>query len=101
MKIDLISRRDAMDIVEKNAFSAGGEWVFFRRIMAQLAGHPTVDAVPVVRCQKCKHFNWHERKCENDRIVTDNEGGASYRLKFNYDDYCSFGELNIDEGAVE
>lgn len=58
---------------------------------------PTVDAVHVVRCRDCKHFNMQEMECENDAISTDHEGGASYSLNFYLDDFCSYGERK--EGA--
>ena len=35
---------------------------------------PTVDAVPVVRCKDCKHFNHKRMECENEAISTDHEG---------------------------
>lgn len=51
------------------------------------------DAVPVVRCQECKHFNLITHECENELLSTDHEGGASYSLNFYDDDFCSYGEL--------
>lgn len=53
---------------------------------------PTVDAVPVVRCKDCKHFNHKRMECENEAISTDHEGGAQYSLNFWLDDFCSYGE---------
>ena len=52
----------------------------------------TVDAVPVVRCKDCKHFNHKRMECENEAISTDHEGGAQYSLNFGPDDFCSYGE---------
>lgn len=52
----------------------------------------TVDAVPVVRCKDCKHFNHKRMECENEAISTDHEGGAQYSLNFWPDDFCSYGE---------
>lgn len=52
----------------------------------------TVDAVPVVRCRECKHFNLQTHECENELLSTDHEGGASYSLNFYDDDFCSCGE---------
>lgn len=54
---------------------------------------PTIPAVPVVRCQECKHFNLITHECENELLSTDHEGGASYSLNFYDDDFCSYGEL--------
>ena len=53
---------------------------------------PTVDAVEVVRCKDCKHFNFEHMECENEAVSTNHEGGASYSLNFYLDDFCSFGE---------
>ncbi len=54
------------------------------------------EAVHVVRCKDCKHFNVWKRECENDAVSTDHEGGASYSLNFDLDDYCSYGERKMD-----
>ena len=62
---------------------------------------PTVDAIPVVRCRNCKHFNHDRMECENEAVSTDHEGGAQYGLKFYLDDYCSFGELKEANNAVD
>lgn len=53
---------------------------------------PTVDAVVVVRCKDCKHFNHKRMEWENEAISTDHEGGAQYSLNFWPDDFCSYGE---------
>jgi hypothetical protein len=53
---------------------------------------PAVDAVKVVYCKDCKHFDMQSRKCQNEAVSTDNEGGADYYLNFDLYDYCSFGE---------
>lgn len=52
----------------------------------------TDSYAPVVRCKHCKYFNLETHQCENDRISTDHEGGASYSLNFWDYDYCSFGK---------
>ena len=57
-----------------------------------IAHAPTIDAVPVIRCKDCKHFNHDRMECENEAVSTDHEGGAQYSLNFYFDDYCSFGE---------
>lgn len=63
-----------------------------RLIHSAVDNAPTVDAVPVVRCKDCKHFNLQSMECENEAVSTDHEGGASYSLNFYVDDFCSFGE---------
>lgn len=48
---------------------------------------PSVD---IVRCDKCKF--WKDFECQCDWASTDHEGGASYSLDRNADDFCSYGE---------
>lgn len=45
---------------------------------------PTVDAVPVVRCQECKYYKPDEFECGCDFA-----GGLPY---VKADDFCSYGE---------
>lgn len=45
---------------------------------------PTVDAVPVVRCRKCKHHK--------DTSVTEYEHCCLTGQTVRYDDFCSYGE---------
>ncbi len=51
----------------------------------------------VVRCKDCKHFNMREMECQNEAVSTDHEGGASYSLNFDLDDFCSYGERKDNE----
>ena len=69
---------------------------FFFGLKGILDAAPTVDAVPVVRCRECKHFNLERMECENEVMITDHEGGASYSLNFCPDDFCSYGERKED-----
>ena len=52
MNNDLISRKTALSIVERNAFHEGREWVFRGRIMLELEKATAVDAEPV------RHGRW-------------------------------------------
>ena len=65
---------------------------YFEKAAQMLEQLPTVDAVVVIRCKDCKHFNFEHMECENEAVSTDHEGGASYSLNFYLDDFCSFGE---------
>lgn len=65
-------------------------------ICQQISEAPTIDAVPVVRCRDCKHFNLERMECENEVLITDHEGGASYSLNFCLGDFCSYGEREED-----
>lgn len=44
----------------------------------------------IVRCRDCKH--WKDYECHCESASTDHEGGASYSLDRDANDYCSFGE---------
>ena len=52
---------------------------------------PTVDAVPVVRCKDCKHYEIHKPK------VLENCERKGYIIPMKPDDFCSYGERK--EGA--
>ena len=81
------------DEVEKQYKGATGIERNCNRNFLNLICHaPTIDAVPVVRCKNCKHFNLQTHECENELLSTDHEGGASYSLNFYDDDFCSYGE---------
>lgn len=54
---------------------------------------PTVDAVEVVRCKDCKHYE--RGRCEgNHDICTEEE----YWFYVKPDDFCSCGERRADHG---
>lgn len=44
----------------------------------------------IVHCEECKH--WKDYECHCESASTDHEGGASYSLDRDANDYCSFGE---------
>ena len=48
--------------------------------------------IDIVRCKECKYYNARYYECECDWASTDHEGGASYSLDRNPDDFCSYGE---------
>ena len=52
---------------------------------------PTIDAVPVVRCKDCKHYEIHKPK------VLENCERKGYIIPMKPDDFCSYGERK--EGA--
>ena len=53
---------------------------------------PTVDAVEVVRCKDCKHFDEHTSKCH---VFSDNE--YIVQLEVDSDHFCSYGERREGE----
>lgn len=52
---------------------------------------PIIDAVPVVRCKDCKHYEIHKPK------VLENCERKGYIIPMKPDDFCSYGEPK--EGA--
>ena len=48
---------------------------------------PTVDAVPVVRCADCRHYNIFRLECHN----------AHMNGVINSDGFCSYGERRTNE----
>ena len=51
---------------------------------------PTIDAVPVVRCKDCKHYEIHKPK------VLENCERNGYLIPMKPDDFCSYGERKED-----
>lgn len=91
---EYIEREAAIDAIMKVYVRTAGYKARERVFEAEEAVHrlPVADAVPVVRCKDCKHFNFEHMECENEAVSTDHEGGASYSLNFYLDDFCSYGE---------
>ena len=60
-------------------------------VMKHIDSAPTIDAVPVVRCRDCKHYEIHKPK------VLENCERKGYIIPMKPDDFCSYGERK--EGA--
>lgn len=60
----------------------------FNQDMARYA--LTIDAVPVVRCKDCKHYEIHKPK------VLENCERNGYLIPMKHDDFCSYGERRSD-----
>lgn len=56
---------------------------------------PTVDAVEVVRCRDCKHWDSETWFCDNHS--TFGHHGLEWNM-FSEDDFCSYGERKDDDG---
>lgn len=54
---------------------------------------PTVDAVPVVRCSECKHWQRHTE------VNRDYGPCRRYGSTMRFDDFCSCGERRVDHEA--
>ena len=69
----------------------------------QISEAPTVDAVPVVRCQECKHFRHYGKTSLFVNGKNIKAGWCQRRIRYDEeyrmtaDDFCSYGERK--EGA--
>ena len=86
---------DALDESMCKFSDATGEDMTHAIFYAHIA--PTVDAVPVIRCQECKHFKNHTGKFREQRFRKD--GICKYH---NYeqvmlDGFCSNAERGNDD----
>ena len=53
---------------------------------------PAIDAVPVVRCKDCKHYEIHKPK------VLENCERNGYIIPMKPDDFCAYGERKEGDG---
>lgn len=84
---DCLSRSDAIEDFEK-CNRENPVWTP-QRVKTLLMRIPTVDAVPVVRCRDCTHYNGHWNCDYFFEAVLD-------------DDFCSYGERKLEaEGEVQ
>lgn len=84
---DCLSRSDAIADFEK-CNRENPVWTS-QRVKTLLMRIPTVDAVPVVRCRDCTHYNGHWNCDYFDSAVLD-------------DDFCSYGERRLEaEGEAQ
>lgn len=61
------------------------EWI--DKVTETLSDIPTID---LVHCKECKF--WENYECQCEWASTDHEGGASYSLDRDANDFCSYGE---------
>ena len=58
----------------------------------------TVDVVEVVRCEKCKHYDYERDVCHNPRF---GDGHANYPPPYVREDFfCADGERKESEGGA-
>ena len=70
----------------------GGEFWDAAVLASDIKNAPTVDAVPVVRCKDCKHYEIHKPK------VLENCERNGYIIPMKPDDFCSYGERKDGDG---
>ena len=85
---DLIRRGDLKDLLLKRSF-------FPAIVAAALEEIPAVNAVEVVRCKDCIHYNYDirrlEKRCDHPELDFDIEC-YDHWINTKPDDFCSHGE---------
>ena len=61
----------------------------------EIAEIPTADAIEVVRCRDCKHWDSETWFCDNHS--TFGHHGLEWNM-FSEDDFCSYGERKVGGG---
>ena len=94
----LIDADRAMEIVRNQGIAHPNAYHLTNYAMLILREAPTVDAVEVVRCEKCKHAVWDE-ETKLWKCVDGEELGELFEFyEYHYGDFfCSYGERK--EGA--
>ena len=79
-------------LTDKNQSFYEGCRYMQKRVLRIFHTSKTIDAVPVVRCKDCKHFDEYFSKCY---LFCDNE--IEVQLEVESDHYCSYGERKDGE----
>ena len=86
----LVDANKLIDFIDVGHLRHPGELCYSEVDVANILLHaPTVDAVPVVRCRECKHYELNamgEKSCFND--IWNQE----FAVPTAPDDFCSYGE---------
>jgi hypothetical protein len=95
LKEKLIEERDAIPLTCTERYGFGVEFPNhhgqsmrggIRKALRCMEQTPTIDAVPVVRCKDCKHYDKRSDYCE----------GMGFSCL--PDDFCSYGERKDGDG---
>ncbi len=73
--------------------SESGSYMSWKEVFDMINGAPTVDAVPVVRCEDCK-FGEKGRIFDSDCIWCGVDHNQAKSMRF----YCASGERREDDG---
>ena len=82
----LIDADRAMEIVHNQGIAHPNAYHLTNYVTLILREAPTVDAVEVVRCRDCKHYEIHKPK------VLENCERNGYIIPMKPNDFCSYGE---------
>ena len=105
---DLISRKAAIDYLmtnmnwhDEDGYTVDDADDKHAIITDLINGIPAVDAVPVIRCKDCKHFETYKGchgRCNRHSTLALNGKFYSHTHWTNEDDYCSSGERREQDG---
>ena len=85
----LIDADRALEIVRDQGIAHPNAYHLTNYATLVLREAPSVDAVPVVRCRDCKHWDSETWFCDNHS--TFGHHGLEWNM-FSEDDFCSYGE---------
>ena len=91
----LIDADRALEIVRDQGVAHPNAYHLTNYATLILREAPTVDAVPVVRCRDCKHWDSETWFCDNHS--TFGHHGLEWNM-FSEDDFCSYGERKDGDG---
>lgn len=91
----LIDADRALEIVRDQGIAHPNAYHLTNYATLILREAPTVNAVPVVRCRDCKHWDSETWFCDNHS--TFGHHGLDWNM-FSEDDFCSYGERKDGDG---
>lgn len=69
----------------------------YEQFADDVEAEPSVDAVEVVRCKDCKHYDSHGYKICKLHSVEASQFGSGENIYMERDDFCSYGERSGEE----
>ena len=102
----LIDADRALEIVYKRGIAHPNAYHLTNYATLILQEAPTVDAVEVVRCEKCKHAVWDEEtklwKCVESAEYDEEMGGYFGVCEYHYGDFfCFYGKRKDGDGNAQ
>ena len=102
----LIDADRALEIVRNQGIAHPNAYHLTNYATLILQEAPTVDAVEVVRCEKCKHAVWDEEtkmwRCVESAEYDEEMGGYFGVCEYHYGDFfCSYGKRKDGDGNAQ
>ena len=102
----LIDADRALEIVYEHGIAHPNAYHLTNYATLILLEAPTVDAVEVVRCEKCKHAIWDEEtkmwRCVESAEYDEEMGGYFGVCEYHYGDFfCSYGKRKDGDGNAQ